>query len=103
MWVELTCAEPTVAFRGEWPGPEEPDAIVVLAREKAMTSGLPVQIEIRGYEAWGIAPAGKVLSGRLFRPEKLGPSPLANHLSGDSRCCQPGGSFVPHRSISSRP
>lgn len=71
MWVELTCADPAVAFRGEWPGPEEPEEIVALAREKAMALGLPVQLEIRGHGIWSIGPTGKVLTGRLFRPEKL--------------------------------
>lgn len=83
LWVELTCADPTMAFRGEWPGPEETEAIVAFAREKAMASGLPVQIEIQGYGAWSIAPSGKVLTGRLFRREKLPPLPLPNPPSGD--------------------
>ncbi len=84
LWVELTCADPTVAFRGEWSGAESPEAIVSFAREKAMASGLPVQLEIRGHGVWSIAPSGKVLSGRLFRREKLPPSSaLSNRPSGD--------------------
>lgn len=71
IWVELTCADVAVAFRGEWPGPEGPDEIVAFAREKAMVSGLPVQLEIHGHGVWSIGPTGKVLTGRLFRREKL--------------------------------
>ena len=71
LWVELTCADPGVAFRGEWPGPERPDEIVALAREKAMALGLPVQVEIQRHGVWSIEPTGKVNPGRLFRPEKL--------------------------------
>lgn len=69
--VDLTCADPTVAFHGEWSSPEEPEEILACAREKAMASGLPVQIEIHGHGVWSIAPTGKVISGRLFRREKL--------------------------------
>jgi hypothetical protein len=71
LWVELTCADPAVAFRGEWPGAERPDEIVALAREKAMALGLPVQVEIQRHGVWIIEPTGKVNPGRLFRPEKL--------------------------------
>lgn len=71
MWVELTCADPRVAFRGKWPGAERPDDIVALAREKAMALGLPVQVEIQRHGIWSIEPTGKVNPGRLFRPEKL--------------------------------
>jgi hypothetical protein len=71
LWVELTCADPRVAFRGEWQGPERPDEIVALAREKAMAMGLPVQVEIQRHGVWSIAPTGTVSPGRLFRPEKL--------------------------------
>lgn len=71
LWVELTCADPVVAFRGEWPGPERPDDIVALAREKANALGLPVQLEIHRHGVWSIGPTGKILTGRFFRPEKL--------------------------------
>ncbi len=71
VWVELTCAEPGVAFRGEWPGPEGPEEILAIAREKAIASGLPVQVEIQGHGVWSIEPIGKVHTGRLFRSEKL--------------------------------
>ncbi len=82
LWVELTCADPAMVFRGEWPGLDESEAIVAFAREMAMASGLPVQIEIRGYGAWSIAPSGKVLTGRLCCREKLPPSRLPNQPSG---------------------
>lgn len=83
MWVELTCADPAVAFYGEWSGPESPEAIVMFARERAMESGLPRQLEIHGHRVWSIAPSGKVLSGRLFRREKLPPSAPSKQPSRD--------------------
>ncbi|MFQ5847617.1 MAG: hypothetical protein ACE5IQ_08135 [Candidatus Methylomirabilales bacterium] len=73
MWVEVTCADPSVVFQGEWPGPEGAEEIVALAREKAMAVGLPVQLEIHGHGVWSIGPTGKILTGRLFRPDKLPP------------------------------
>lgn len=71
VWVEVRCADPGVAFRGEWPGPEGPEEILAVARERAMAAGLPVQVEIQGHGVWSIEPTGKVHPGRLFRPEKL--------------------------------
>jgi hypothetical protein len=71
LWVDLTCADWSVAFRGEWPGPEGPDEIVALAREQALSLGVPVQVEIRRHGVWSIDPKGRVAPGRLFRPEKL--------------------------------
>ena len=71
LWVKLTCADPGVTFRGQWQGPEGPDEIVALAREKAMALGLPVQVEIQRHGVWSIEPTGTVNPGRLFRPEKL--------------------------------
>ncbi len=38
MWVELTCADPRVVFRGEWPGVERPDEIVALASPSSTTT-----------------------------------------------------------------
>ncbi|MFQ5988964.1 MAG: hypothetical protein ACE5K9_03505 [Candidatus Methylomirabilales bacterium] len=73
------CADPAVAFQGEWPGPEGPDEILAFAREKALALGLPVQIEIHGHGIWSIGPTGKVLAGRLFRPEKLPTPEKKNH------------------------
>ncbi len=83
MWVELTCADPAVAFCGEWSGPESPEAIVTFARERGVALGVPVQLEIHGHRVWSIAPSGKVLSGRLFRREKLPPSAPSNQPSRD--------------------
>lgn len=74
MWVELTCADSAVAFRGEWPGPEGPEEILASARQKAMASGLPVQLEIHRHGVWSISPTGKMVPGRLFKREKL-PAP----------------------------
>lgn len=77
MWVKLTCSDPTVAFHGQWPGAEGPEEILAFVRQRAMTVGLPVQLEIQGCRVWSIGPSGKVLSGRLFRSEKL-PTPKSS-------------------------
>jgi hypothetical protein len=82
LWVELTCADPAVAFRGEWPGPEGPQEILALARAKAAVLGLPVQLEIQRHGVWSIGPTGKVHSGRLFRREKL-PAPAKGKRGSD--------------------
>lgn len=71
LWVEITCADPAVAFRGEWPGAEGPDEILAIARKQAVALGLPVQVEIHRHGVWSIRPTGRVHGGRLFRPEKL--------------------------------
>ncbi|MFQ5532663.1 MAG: hypothetical protein ACE5EP_02305 [Candidatus Methylomirabilales bacterium] len=53
MWVKLVCSDPTVVFHGQRPGPKGPKEVLASARQKAMTLGLPVQLEIEGYGTKG--------------------------------------------------
>jgi hypothetical protein len=73
MFVEIRCADPGTAFRGNWSGIETPAQILTKLRETSQRLGLPIQVSIEREGVWSIAPTGKVIQGRLFDEEKLSP------------------------------
>jgi len=79
--VEILCADPGLAYRGEWPSRESPDGLVRRLMAEARARGMPIQLTIAGHGTWSIAANGRVVRGALFLEKKL-----ASRKGREGRC-----------------
>jgi len=69
--VEIICAEPRLAYRGEWWADDAPETLVQRLLGEAERRGIPIQLTVAGHGTWSIAPNGRVIRGALFLQRKL--------------------------------